>query len=263
MSERARRRGVVRAPEGRAPSDSTQMRRPTADAPRPRPRARTRAVSTPSAPRGPVGATDLRHGRASEAVYRRRRLVALGGVLLLVVIVLVGAFGWPGFARSGTGPAPTTAATPTVTTPPPAPTPTPVERVDPTEFGAALPTTVLDYALVAQEPETTLADAGALESYTLTYTNGTDAAATSVAVLAGQWPTTLEVTTSAEDIVATLALPVVDTGDVLVADETAGTYSVVDPGDGTLTIVWTNNTALLWMAGPADAVRALYDAFPL
>lgn len=212
-------------------------------------------------PRDAVGAKDRRHLRSlPSATFRRRRLV-VGLLALLVVgsIVMMAAFVWPGFAYSGDG-----AATPeqTVTAQSPTPTASPIARAEGTAFAKALPASVLRFALTAEAAEPTWSDAGALEAYRLTYADGPTASATAITVTAGQWPTDDDATTAAADLVAAAGEPS-STGDVEVGDAVGGEFSVI-PGDAdTATIIWRNGTAVLRATGPADAVRQLYDAYPM
>lgn len=224
--------------------------------------------STPRAPgarptpnRGRVQPRTGQQRRPSTAVYRRRRLVVLGGGFAVVIVLgLVGAFGWPGFARSADSA--TATATATVTLAPPSPTISPIERTASTAFARALPSTVLDFALVAEEASPALIDAGALEGYTFTYANGTGADATTVTVDASQWATQEDAEAAATAITSSLGTPT-DSGEVISSGATAGTYVIVDNGDGTATAVWTDVTALFQATGPVTAVRDLYAAFPI
>lgn len=250
MSESRTHRG---AGSGRQPAGSAR-RQPAGT--NPAPRRGTRPL-----PRGTVGARD--HQRPSAVIYRRRRLVVLGG-LVAVVAVVVAAFVWPGFARSTE---PATAASPTATTTvtaaAPSPRVSPIARTDTSAFAQALPATVLDFALVAEQPDKAFVEAGALESYAFTYADGTAPDAAKVTVVAGQWPTADEAKAAATQALSSVGAPT-ETGDVVDVDgNTNGTYVIVEPGDGTATVVWSNVTAVLKATGPADAVRSLYRAFTL
>ncbi|QJW37691.1 hypothetical protein [Cellulosimicrobium protaetiae] len=229
--------------------------------------ARTRGST--GAPAGPprrpadaVGASDRRHSRpSSAAVYRRRRLVVLVGMVLVVgLVAALVAWVWPGFARSDAAadPAPTV----TVTADAPTPTLEPAARTGTTAFALALPDTVLDLVLRSDSATDAWTAARALEAYELVYADGEGADATTVTVVAGQWPTTAEAEAAAADLVAAAGEPT-DSGDVEVGGEVAGTYAVSPAADGQATVTWRNGTAVLQASGPADAVADVYEAYPL
>ncbi len=233
------------------------------------PTGRTAAPTRPGAPGSAprkhadaVGARDRRHTRPpSAAVYRRRRLVVVVGLLLVVALVLAFlAWAWPGFARADAEPEP--APTVTVTAGAPSPTLEPVERTGTTAFAQALPGTVLDLVLRSESATDAWTAASALEAHQLVYADGEGDDATSVTVVAGQWPTPAEAEVAAADLVAAAGEPV-DTGDVTVEGEVAGTYAVTTGADGQTTVTWRNGTAVLQATGPADVVEDVYAAFPL
>ncbi len=215
----------------------------------------------PRRPSDAVGASDRRHSRPTSAqVYRRRRLLAVV-VLLLVVALLVTllAFVWPGFARSDAAadPAPTV----TVTEESPTPALEPAERTSTTAFAQALPATVLDLALRSDAATDAWTPAGALEAYELVYADAEGEGATTVTVVAGQWPTDAEAEVAATDLVGD-ATPTVE-GDVTVEDAVVGHYAVVPGADGEATVTWRNETAVLRATGPADLVEDVYEAYSM
>ncbi|WP_069385487.1 hypothetical protein [Cellulosimicrobium cellulans] len=221
----------------------------------------SRTPQGPVRPRDAVGASDRRHTRpVPTSVYRRRRLVAaLGLVLVVALVVVLLAFVWPGFARSGgeVEPAPTV----TVTGDPATPTLEPVERTASTPFAQALPATVLDLALRSDAATDAWTESGALEAYELVYADGEGPDATTVTVVAGQWPTPEE----AENAAAALlggAEPSTQE-DVTVDGETVGTVVVVPGEGGAATVTWRNSTAVLQATGPADVVEDVYAAYPM
>ncbi|MGM7424485.1 hypothetical protein [Cellulosimicrobium sp. CpK407] len=238
------------SPTGRAPAPARPGQGP----------ARPGQGATARRPGDAVGASDRRHSRpSSAAVYRRRRLVVLVGLVLVVgLVVALLAWGWPGFARADAEPAPTV----TVMADPPTPTLEPVARTGTSAFAQALPDTVLDLVLRSDAATDAWSTARALEAYELVYADGEGDDATTVTVVAGQWPTVAEAETAASDLVAAADEPT-DTGDVEVAGEVAGTYAVTPAADGQATVTWTNGTAVLQATGPADVVTEVYSAYPL
>ncbi|GAA1716618.1 hypothetical protein GCM10009809_10850 [Isoptericola hypogeus] len=198
--------------------------------------------------------------RPSPEVIRRRRIVvgSLAGALVLLV-VLVTALVWPGFAQPEPQP------TATVTAPPPTPTIEPSGRpADQTAFLMAQPDTVLQLALRGAAPyDAWVDDAGAVEAWELTYADGDGADAAKVQVLAGQWEDDDAAAGAYEALVKAAGDPT-DEGEVTVGDQATGAY-VVTPGSaaGTAVVTWRNGTAVLQATGPADLVDDVYSAYPL
>jgi hypothetical protein len=197
--------------------------------------------------------------KASPAVYRRRRLVALVGLLVVVLaVVLAGGFLWPGFWRAEATPQPV----PTVTVTAPAPTPTvkAMERGgDETAFQKALPSTVLRFALgslaAAEEPK----EQGALEAWNAQYADGGSG---EVALVAGQWATADEAAAAAAAWTEE-AGEADREGDVKVGKKVVGQYAIAPAKGGKAVVVWQNGTAVMRATGPADTMEDFYAAFPL
>lgn len=200
--------------------------------------------------------------KASPAVYRRRRLVVLVGLLVVVLaVVLVAGFVWPGFWRAERVPEPI----PTVTVTAPAPTPTvkAMERAgDETAFQKALPSSVLQFALgsLSEGGEAKEAkEQGALEAWNAEYADGGSG---EIALVAGQWATSDEAAAAAT--AWTEAAGEADReGDVKVGKKVVGRYAIVPAGGGEAVVVWQNGTAVLQATGPADTMEDFYAAFPL
>lgn len=213
-----------------------------------------------SRPRPRSARENVRHATSPE-VFRRRRLVVGGLALLLVLaIVLLTAFVWPGFAR----PEPETPPV-TVTAPPPTPTIAATGRPEnQTAFLAALPDTILQLAVreVGEHPEW-VGDRSAIEAWAVRYADGDGADAETVTLVAGQWE---EEDTAAEAFDALLADAgePTSTGDVTVEGEATGTYAVT-PGaeEGQSVVTWRNGTAVFRATGPSALVEDFYTAFPL
>lgn len=204
------------------------------------------------------------HRRPSAAVVRRRRRVVAGSALAVVLLVaLVTAFVWPGFARPDD---PLPAAT--VTAPPPTPTVEPTGRPEhQTAFLTALPDTTLQLALRVVEPHPAWEDeSDAVEAWALTYADGPDPEATGtvvVQVVAGQWADADGAGRQLDRLLADAGAPTIS-GDVTVGGDPAGTYAVTPgPEEGASVVTWRNGTVVLQATGPADVVEDFYTAFPL
>jgi hypothetical protein len=197
--------------------------------------------------------------KTSPAVYRRRRLAAVVGLLVVVLaLVLVTGFVWPGFWRSEATPQPV--PTVTVTAPVPTPTVKAMERADDeTAFQKALPSAVLQFALgslaEAKEPK----GEGALEAWNAEYSDGGSG---EVAVLAGQWATSDEAATAAAAWTSS-AGEADREGDVKVGKKVVGQYAIVPAKGGKAVVVWQNGTAVMQATGPVDTMEDFYAAFPL
>jgi hypothetical protein len=191
-----------------------------------------------------------------------------------VAVLVVGAVGIAvGLSRGGSDAAPTLTPVPAKTVVMPSPTPTvaPVDRAAATPFSKALPASLLQYALKSDAPSADWVAAGALEAYTDTYVDGGSG---TVTVVAGQFETAdaasafattltaaLPKATSSPSAKATPALP--QNGDVQVAGAKAGTYAIVDAGDGTGVAVWTNGTTVFRATAPLADIASVYAAYPL
>ena len=203
---------------------------------------------------------------------RGRRRWVLPVVLVVLVLVVGGAV--VGVLRAK-GAAPTGTAS-TLVVPSPTPTVQPVARTATSAFAAALPVSVLQYALASSVNDDAWLAKGALEAYTETFTDG---AGTTLGLQVGQWATPQEATAVLGALTATpptateAATPgatasadasgLPRTGTVDAAGQAVGSYVIVDNGDGTGTATWTNGTALLQLTGPVVEIARAYSAFPV
>lgn len=232
----------------------------------------------PPAGERPTGAAGAEHPNPehARASSRPRWLVPMVAavVVLLAAVVVVAVL----VNRGGAEPSVPPAAS-TVQLPSPTPTVEPVARDATTPFASALPTSVLQYALASSAANDSWLDAGAVEAYAETYTDGGSG---SVEVLAGQFDTPEAAAQFGQGLVTAAGqddsgdpLPsaaagsdgtapsLLDSGDVLVQGASAGSYVVVDRGDGTGVAAWWNGTVVFQVTGPADDIADLYAAYPL
>jgi hypothetical protein len=211
---------------------------------------------------GPPGATPATVPPARRSGRPPLWLLILVGVLIVAAIVTAIALSQNG----GAEPEPTQAAQEpppdvVVTLPVPTPTIEPVPREPGTAFFQALPSTVLAYALTAAGPDPGLVATGALEGYTLTYSDG---GSTQLVVLAGQWATP-EGANAALDAVIARETPngTPEQGAVTVDGTDVGRYFMLTRPDGTGSVWWTNQSVLLQVDGPPEALSDVFTAFPL
>ena len=219
-------------------------------------------------------------GSRSTSVRGRRVVGAIAALALVVAIVA--AVVLAGGGLRGSRPEPVVLPTPT-------PTVEPVNRGTTTDFQRALPDAVLAFVVSDQVEDAGLLDAGAVEAYTLTYTDGSRY----VTLRTGQWPTVQAVTEAMTALVAdvargqdpgpaqtgaptppagadgTAATPSASRGAVVARDAPVlvdgtevGRVIIWGDPDSALA-VWHNGPTLFALTGPGDAVPALYDAFPM
>ena len=242
--------------------------------------------ATPTVAGGPAGPGDSASGGGGG---RRRPPLWL---LILVGVVVVGAVVAAVLMLTKREPEAETLDPETVTLPVETPTVDPIAREEGTAFQNALPSTVLAFALTEiVEHEPWLAS-GAVESWRLTYTDGTD----TIVVYAGQWPdatgseamfdqvlaanpaeaeateptepaedTATEDTATEdteEDATATTPAPVLEReeGVVEVDGQQVGRFLFLPRPDGTGSIYWTNTTVFIQVDGPADVLRDVFAA---
>jgi hypothetical protein len=190
-------------------------------------------------------------------VELNRRTVGIG-VLVITVVAVITVF--VAMLLSGRGDAGDPSVTITTTGPAPTPEAEPVARDTSTALLAALPDTVLGYAVSAQVADEALVTAGAIEGWQLTYT-GADG---DVTVRVGQWDSAEEAAAALPGVAALEGTEVVEDGQVVVADTAAGTFQIIETADGAGRAVWTNGTVGFVVDGPgAESVRAVYLAYPL
>lgn len=200
------------------------------------------------------------------------------GVVVAVVVVLT---------KDKSGPQEVPVAA-TVTLPVPTATVEPIAREGGTAFQQALPSEVLAFALTEIiEFEPWLAS-GAVESWQLSYTDGT----AGVILFSGQWRDSASVEAVFDSVLAANPVAPADTaaeataeatqaeagatatassepvlepeqGVVEVDGQPVGRYLFMPREDGTASLWWTNSTVLLQLDGPATALRDVYSAFPL
>lgn len=218
--------------------------------------------------------------RSRSTSGRRRWAVGAIAALALVVAVVVAFVLAGGGLRDSPPPEPVVLPTPT-------PTVDPVNRGTTTDFQRALPDAVLAFVVSDQVEDTGLLDAGAVEAYRLTYTDGSR----DVILRTGQWPTAQAVTEAMTTLVAeagqdpgarrtdaptpptaadgTAPPPSASRGAVVARDAPVlvdgtevGRVIIWGDPDSALA-VWHNGPTLFALTGPGDAVPALYDAFPM
>lgn len=218
---------------------------------------------------------------AADGAARKRRMLLIGGIAAAVVVV--GGLTTALLLNRDDAPQQATDAA-TVFLPSPTPTVASATREAATPFAAALPASVLQFALATSANDEAWLAAGAIEAYTETYTDG---GAGTVTVRAGQWETAEEAAAHAQRLAAELPAaepgasepstpepsasagagstgPALapESGDVTVDGTVVGTYTWGLVGaDGVA--VWSNGTTVFKVTGPAEEIRDFYSAYPL
>ena len=190
---------------------------------------------------------------------RRARAVVCAAAII-VVLALVSAFGWPGWAVR-TPPAPVevpsavASATPTIAAQP--------LPSDASELVKILPEHVSNYVRGTVESSDEWQSAAPVEAYVVTYGNGDQAK--DVRVLMGQWADAEEAETQYEKLAKALDGEQLAAGNIKVSGQNTGSYVVVGGkgGDGTATALWRNDTVVFRVTGPQASVEAAYKLFPV
>ena len=186
----------------------------------------------------------------------RRTIILIGAAVVAALIIVLVVLQ---LNRPEPQPSPTASTT---TLPTPTPASEPIERDTSTALLAALPGTVLDYAVSDQVQSQAMIDASALEGWQLTYSS-TDGV---VLLQVGQWPTAEEATAQMQAVLASVdpaAVQVERERPVEVAGTAVGQLTVLALADRAGRAVWTNGTVLFVADGTLRAVDDFYDAFPL
>ncbi|MEE1295261.1 MAG: hypothetical protein UHD09_00020 [Bifidobacterium sp.] len=189
----------------------------------------------------------------------RARIVVIVAAVV-VVLALVSAFGWPGWAVR-TAPEPTPVSTSIASG-----KPTVQAKAlpgDASNLLKAMPATVGTYARVDTATTDAWSDAKPLEEYVVTYSTGDDA--TQVRVTVGQWSDADGASDQYSALTKALKGKQLASGAIKVSGEATGSYEIVqdDGDDAKATSVWRNDTVCFQMTGPTDAVETLTKIFPV
>lgn len=191
-------------------------------------------------------------------------IVSVIAAAVVVVLALVSAFIWPGWALNGGSETAQVQQSESQSSEPTTPS---IDAValpdDASELLKAMPDSVLNFARTNAETSTSWSDASPLEEYTLTYSTGTDGQ--EVTLVAAQWSQSDDAKTKYDALAATMTGEELGSGNVKVSGETTGAYSVkTDPDDENKAIaLWQNGTAVFQATGSMDSVQRFYQEFPL
>lgn len=195
-------------------------------------------------------------------------IVAVVAAALVVVLALVSAFIWPGWAlnkgdevnaqgttsqgASQDASEPTTPSIDAVALPD-----------DASELLKAMPDSVLNFARTKADASTSWSGASPVEEYTLTYSTGKDGQEVTLEV--AQWSQDEDAQSLYDNLTGAMIGKELGSGNVKVSGEATGAYSAkTDPNDETKAIaVWRNDTVVFQATGAKDSVQRFYQQFPL
>ena len=195
-------------------------------------------------------------------------IVAVVAAALVVVLALVSAFIWPGWAlnkgdeansqgitsqgASQDASEPTTPSIDAVALPD-----------DASELLKAMPDSVLNFARTKADASTSWSGASPVEEYTLTYSTGTDGQEVTLEV--AQWSQDEDAQSQYDNLTGAMTGKELGSGNVKVSGEATGAYSAkTDLNDETKAFaVWRNDTVVFQATGVKDSVQRFYQQFPL
>lgn len=195
-------------------------------------------------------------------------IVAVVAAALVVVLALVSAFIWPGWALNKGGEANSQGTTSQGASQDASEPTTPsIDAValpdDASELLKAMPDSVLNFARTKAAAGTSWSGASPVEEYTLTYSTGTDGQEVTLEV--AQWSQDEDAQSQYDNLTGAMTGKELGSGNVKVSGEATGAYSAkTDPNDETKAIaVWRNDTVVFQATGAKDSVQRFYQQFPL
>lgn len=195
-------------------------------------------------------------------------IAAVVAAALVVVLALVSAFIWPGWALNKCGEARSQGTTSQGASQDASEPTTPsIDAValpdDASELLKAMPDAVLNFARTKAAAGTSWSGASPVEEYTLTYSTGTDGQEVTLEV--AQWSQGEDAQSQYDNLTGAMTGKELGSGNVKVSGEATGAYSAkTDPNDETKAIaVWRNDTVVFQATGAKDSVRRFYQQFPL
>ncbi|MDH7887456.1 hypothetical protein [Bifidobacterium catenulatum] len=195
-------------------------------------------------------------------------IAAVVAAALVVVLALVSAFIWPGWALNKGGEARSQGTTSQGASQDASEPTTPsIDAValpdDASELLKAMPDAVLNFARTKAAAGTSWSGASPVEEYTLTYSTGTDGQEVTLEV--AQWSQGEDAQSQYDNLTGAMTGKELGSGNVKVSGEATGAYSAkTDPNDETKAIaVWRNDTVVFQATGAKDSVCRFYQQFPL
>lgn len=188
---------------------------------------------------------------------------------LVVILALLSAFVWPGWAMNKTadGGGSATQSQQQSSKTEKEPTTPSIDAValpdGASELLKAMPDTVLNYARTKADSTNAWDAASPLEQYTLTYSTGDEAK--DVTLTVAQWSTADSAKNQYDALSGALTGQELGSGSVKVSGNATGSYvAKTDANDEKKAIaVWQNDTVVFQATGAKAAVQRFYQEFPL
>lgn len=202
----------------------------------------------------------------TQSVSHNKLFVVLTVALLVIVLALLSAFVWPGWAlkRNSEATQDGTSEQQTVSQEATVPSIEPVALPDDaTDLMKALPDSVLNFARINVQVDTTWSSASPLEEYVATYSSGEEGH--DVKVHLAQWATSSEARQQYTNLSASMTGGDIASGTVKVAENATGSYLVkYDAADHSKAVaLWQNDTVVCQITGTVDDVKRAYLSFPI
>ena len=180
-------------------------------------------------------------------------IAAVVAAALVVVLALISAFVWPGWALNKNGQAGQAGQTSQQASLPDGAS----------ELLKAMPDSVLNYARTKADASTTWSSTSPVEEYALTYSTGKKGQDVTLEV--GQWNDGDKAKSQYDTLAEAMTGKELGSGNVKVSGKTTGAYSAkADPDDDTKAVaVWRNDTVVFYATGAKNDVQRFYQQFPL
>lgn len=184
------------------------------------------------------------------------------GLVLVVVIGLITAFVYPGWASNFMKPNQQATSVTVQKRSEQKATATPdALPADATTLLKAMPDLVGSYARKTVADSQDWQSANPIEAHSVVYSTGEEAQ--NVTLVVGQWSKDDAAQSQYETLVKGLSGKLLASGDVMVSGKQTGQYEVHETGSGSATAVWRNATCVFQVSGNTDAVKNFYQQFPL
>lgn len=217
--------------------------------------AQIRSTSQISA--SPSPSHDLHGGSPSHGKLATVLIV----VAAVVVLALLSAFVWPGWALNKTDEVEQVQQQTAKELTKPSITATKLPD-DATELLKAMPDSVLNYARTKAGTSETWKSASPLEEYELVYSTGVKAK--DVTVTVAQWSDSDTAKKQYDALEKNLTGKELKSGNVKVSGKTTGNYTVHADADGKQAMaLWQNDTAVFEVTGVKESLLRFYPSFPL
>ena len=192
-------------------------------------------------------------------------ITAVVVVSLVVLLALVSAFVWPGWALNrATNDSASDASSSSASPSPTEPTIKAKELPsNASELLKAMPDSVLNFARVEAAPSANWTSNSPLEEYTLSYQTGKES--DTVTLIVAQWTTADGAKKQYDELTGSLKGKELASGNVKVSGDSTGSYVVrEDDTDDTKAVgLWQNGTAVFQATGMKESVQRFYQKFPL